>query len=540
MNTRLFSTCLLVGLSLFHPLPPSHADEVKLKSGESFTGRITYEADDIVKIEIAVNASIKETKIIGRADIAEITKDAPDDVEFNRVQTLIPTPSLMPTSAYRQLLETGPDSFLKAFPQSVHAPKVQEIRNTLAEELDKVERGFLKIEGDWISPQDKIDYKDLIDSRIRLLSLSNLSESRNPSGLIGAMREFEIIERNHYGSPAYPRAVELARQIIPTLGRQLQTMLRDVDFRTAEYEKALANSKPEAREQLLQARAREEKAYQDSVTADKKNGIKWIQLNPGIKASIEGYLKLASSELARINALDLETLTQQAEKLVEADKFIAAGNLEAARAKITEAAALTGQKPDTKSKGKSTSKGGAPGSTSYLASLNSKVNAKLAEEKSKADARKAAAQSEALTANLSKTSSGNTAPAGGASDTAETDAEEKPSSAEDPASAVEPVSPNIPNAPEVDDFAALAGSKKGSAKATTEPKPVAKKGKSKSSDSGTDPEEEEEKPKVRPAIVVEEEGGFPIGLIVPVITALLIVTAVLLKVFGIGGKKTED
>ena len=66
-------------------------------------------------------------------------------------------------------------------------------------------------------------------------------------------------------------------------------MLRDVDYRNAEYEKALANSKPDARDQLIQARAREEKAYQDGVAADKKSGLKWGQLNPRIKTSIESY-----------------------------------------------------------------------------------------------------------------------------------------------------------------------------------------------------------------------------------------------------------
>jgi hypothetical protein len=531
MNTRYLSSLPLLGISLLLPFSLLQADEVKLKSGQSITGRITYEADDIVKIEVSVNASIKETKIIGRGDIAEIIKDAPDDVEFNRLQSLVPTASLLPASSYRQLLETGPDAFLKAFPQSAHAPKVQEIRNTLAEELDKVERGFLKIEGEWLTPQDKIDFKDLIESRIRLLNMSNLAQSRNINSLIGAMREFETIEKNYYGSPALPKSVELARQVIPNLGRQLQAMLRDVDYRNAEYEKALANSKPEARDQLIQARAREEKAYQDGVAADKKSGLKWGQLNPRIKTSIESYLKLASSELARVNEFDVATLTQQAEKLVEADKLIAAGNIESARAKITEAAAMTGQKTATGAKSKSSSKtktkGGGKGG-SYLAALTSKVNDRIADEKAKAEARNVAAKSEALTANLNKTSSANKN---------DLPAEEKPEG-EAPTDGTETVDAK-PDNTEVDDFAALASSKKGSSKANEEKKTAAKKGKAKSDVDTDEDEGDEDKPKSRPA-AVEEEAGFPFGLIVPIITALLIVTVVVLKVLGIGGKKTEE
>lgn len=536
MNTRYPSSLPLLGLSLLFPLSLLQADEVKLKSGQSFTGRITYEADDIIKIEVPVSASIKETKVIGRADIAEIIKDAPDDVEFNRIQGIVPTASLMPASAYRQLLETGPDSFLKAFPQSAHVPKVQEIRTTLAEELDKVERGFLKIEGEWLTPRDKIDFKDLIDSRIRFLSMSNLAQSGNINGLIGAMREFETIEKNYYGAPAFPKAVELAREVIPNLGRQLQVMMRDVDYRNAEYEKALANSKPEARDQLTQVRAREEKAYQEAVAADKKSGIKWVQLNPRIKASIEAYLKLATAEFARVNEFDVTVLTQQAGKLVEADQLIAAGNIEGARSKITEAAEMTGQKTDTGSKSKSKAKGGSKGG-SYLATLTSKVNERTADEKSKAEARKAAAESEALTANLNKTAAAGAAEAEAAGVAAgETTAGE--TATEGDGTAAE----SRPGAPEVDDFAALAGSGKGSSKAVDEKKPAAKKSKSTSDDESDESEEDaedEDEPKTRPA-AVEEENGFPFGLIIPVITALLIVTVVLLKVFGIGGKKTEE
>jgi len=263
--------------------------------------------------------------------------------------------------------------------------------------------------------------------------------------------------------------------------------------------------------------------------------MKWVQLNPRIKASIEAYLKLATAEFARVNEFDVAVLTQQAGKLVEADQLIAAGNIEGARSKIAEAAAMTGQKTDTGSKGKSKSsskaKGGSKGG-SYLATLTSKVNERTADEKSKAEARMAAAESEALTANLNKTAAAGAAGAAGVA-AGETTGGETPTEGDGTAAE------SRPGAPEVDDFAALAGSGKGSSKAADEKKPAAKKSKSTSDDESEEDAEDEDEPKTRPA-AVEEEGGFPFGLIIPIITALLIVTVVILKVFGIGGKKTEE
>lgn len=510
----------------------SFSDELKLKTGETITGRITYEAADIVKIEVTVSASIKETKIISRTEVAEIVKDAPDVVEFNRLQKLLPTGSLIPAGTYRQLLETGPDAFLKAYPDSTLAPKVKEIRDTLAAELDKVERGYIKLENDWISPQEKIDFKELIESRVRFLSMDGHAKSGNFNGLIAAMKEFETLEENYLGSPAFPRAVELALQVIPTLGRQLQTMARDVDYRNAEYDRALQASSQQAREQLIAVKANEERAFQERVAAEKKEGVKWIALNPGMKTSIEEYLKLASGELARVREYDLTLLRTQADRLVEADKLIAENKLGDARAKLAEAAALTGEKTDTKApKTKSKSKSKGPSvAGSYIAALNAKITTRLEEEQVKTKAKMAAEKSEALAANLKEG-------AGEKSDTGTPS--ENPPATDSKEGETKTEEAKKPDQAPVDEFAALAASKK-QPESDAKDKAKDKAGAAKKTKPARKETSEEESGETLPPPVVEEEGGFPKWLIVPMITVLLIVVVVVLKVFGIGGKKAEE
>jgi hypothetical protein len=530
MNSgRLLPALTIPCFAFILTLSVSFADEVKLKTGEVYKGRITYEADDIIKIEIPVSNSIKETKVVGRATIAEIKKDAPDLVEYEKIQALLPTGSMIPASGYRQVLETGPDAFLRNFPQSEFAPKVTEVRKVLAEELDKVERGFLKLGENWVSPQDKIDYPEIVDSQVRFIRMQNHANAGNYNGQISALKEFEVIEKDYLGTPIFPKAVGLALEIIPALGGQMQNMLRNVDYKNAEYERNLAASTAEARDQVMAARAKEEKGYQDAVSAEKKLGVKWVQLNPRLKSSLETYLKFASGELARLRGLDLNQLAAQGDVLYEADKLIAAGQIDQAKAKIGEAAALTGQKVDAGSTAKTKSKPGAK-SGSYLAALNAKISEKLAEEKGKMDARKAAADSEALTANLKKN----------LDSSAPTDPAVVPAEGTEGAEATEAP------AADVDEFAALAGSKKGAQKPaetgktkSESAKSKAKKTPAKSSKSDDDEDGDEDAPKRAP-VVVEEEGGFPFGWIAPILTVLVIVAVVLMKVFGIGGKKSEE
>jgi hypothetical protein len=518
------------------PLP---ADEIKMKAGQTYTGRITYEAADIVKIELNVSGSIKETKVLGRADIASITKDAPDDVEFNSLQKLLPTPSLLPAENYRKMLETGPDTFLRNFPDSKHAAKVKEIRETLAKELDQVERGYLKLENDWITPQDKIDFPELVDSRIRLARMLVYAKTPNINSCISALREYEFIEENYLGSPAFPKAVATGIETISSLGRQLQTLSANADYQEKEFERSLEIASPENRAQITAARAREDKMFSERVAADKKAGIKWVQLNFRNKDSINEYLKLAGSELARLREFDLAGLAAQGEELVAVDKLVAANQIADARARLTVAAAMMGQKTgptSSKSKSKSVAATG-----SYLAALNAKISAKEAEEREKAKAKDAASDSEALTANLKGSADGKGDASKGAPDS-------EPGNAPGGTKDADEKGQDKPAEP-VDEFAALSGGKKSSetssdskakekgSKTKSETKPKAKSTESEEDEDG----EEGKTRKPRPApVVIEEEDGFPFWVIPVGITLLALIAIVVMKLLGIGGKKGEE
>jgi len=262
-----------------------------------------------------------------------------------------------------------------------------------------------------------------------------------------------------------------------------------------------------------------------------------VQLNFRSKQSIDDYLKLAAAELTRLREYDTAALAAQAAHFVEADKLIAANQIPEAKAKLAQATSLSGQKAGSssspsKSKGKSGGKSG-----SYLSILNAKIAAKEAEEKEKAKAKAAAADSEALTANLKRNESGK--------GTADPDAEGAPA-AEGEKGEADMAKEKEP----VDEFAALGSSqkpadKKGESKGSSnESKSKSKptKSKAKSTDDSSDDEENGEgqgKTKPRP-VAVEEEGGFPFWVIPAGITLLAVIGIAVMKVLGIGGKKSED
>jgi hypothetical protein len=476
------------------------ADEIKLKNGETISGRLVFESDDFVRIEVAISASIKETKLVSRTEIAEIVKEAPDNVEFAKLEKVLPTGSLIPAGAYQSIITTGPEAFLSAFPDSKHVEKVEQIKATLERELDKIERGYVKIEGEWISPQQKAEFKALTNSKVQLLSLKQFMAGGNYNSLIGAMRSFEILEGKFYGTPAFADSIDLAVEVIPLLGSQLQKLSRDVEYRNAEFQRKRDTLDEIGKAQIDAALAQEEAQLDAAIGEDKKNGIKWITLNSRSKDAIDSYIQLAVTELERIKQLDSASIKDQSEQLVAVDEMIAEGELATAKTKLVEAAALSGKSLSRNSR-KSNS-----GPSSYIAALNLKLNERFAAEEEKLKAAEEAAASKSLADNLKKS---------------EEDKEADREGSEEEMNKDEKTSKSVA-------FNALSGAdtNKRSKESEEKPKPE--------SSSSSEREDSPQPP------ALEDEGGFSLGLLVPILTVVLIVVVVLLKALGIGGSKDSD
>ncbi len=500
----------------FGNLTLTHADTVKLKDGTVYEGKITLETADLIKIEVSVTERIKETKTVAMSEVAEVIKTAADDARFAEIQKLVPTGSMLTAEQYQTMIRTGPEDFLRNFSGSKHRDRVQTIMATLEEELDKVERGFLKLEGEWYSPQDRIDYEKLIESRIALLRMKQSSSRGRYLDLIAAMRNFENLEENYFGTPAFAEAAALARQILPNLGRQIQALRRDVDVKNQQWEENKNALDLQSRQRVEAARAREEAQFAAAVAADKKAKIKWTRVNPRSPENLDQYIQFVAGELSRIRGYDIEALKELGEALVVADKLLAQGELEKADAQLEEASELSvGQSSGSRSSSRS------KGSSTYLGALNAKLKDKVDARKAAEKAAEEAQKSEALAAELKGSQSASSGDLDLSTETAEPAMED----AENPVAAEEKTEEPV------DAFAALA---------TNTPKTETKKDavpEKKPKSSQREERDREERYSPPPA---NTGGGIPINIIIPILTVLVIGTVVVLKVLGIGDKKKSD
>jgi hypothetical protein len=505
----------------------SQADTVKMKDGKVYDGKITFEGTDFIKLEIPVSATIKDTKTLVRTDILEIIKAAPDDVALDALRKQLPAPSLMTPEGYRTMIDKGPKAFLTQFPSSRHKAEVEKIMADLTSELDKVERGGVKLEGEWVSAQDRKQFEALTNSRIRLVVMRRNLAQRN---FIAALRDFEVLEEQFYGTPAFAMSVAEIQQALPAFGGLIQQSLNSVTARNEQWEKDKGVLDEVARAQVEGARAQELANFTRATTQEKAAGVKWLTINNNLPESLNGAITLIKSEITRLAAMDVAALTQMGEQLVAADKLIAEGKLAEAREAITKATGSAPKSSGSSKSGssKSSSKGKAP-KTSYVAALTTKISEaeqaiKLAVEQAKDAAEGAKAASAVKGSEAPLVTSANPGEA------APVPAEGDPAAA-DQASALTGL---LATGAKSD-----AAGEKGKAEEPAK-KSSAKKSSSKKASTSDDEDEDldEDKPK-REAPVDDEEdgGGFSVQRIIQIGAAILVLALVVMKVMGVGKKK---
>lgn len=399
------------------------ADTIKMNDGSEISGKIVLEGSDFVKIELQTSATIKESKMIKKSDIKQILKTAPDDLEWEKIQKLVPTRSLTSASSYRTMIEAGPKAFIATYLNSVHKTKVSEILKTLNEELDKVERGYQKIEDEWFSPEDRQNFSMRVEAKKRYLAMQNQVAQHNLPAYVQAMRSFQILDENHFGSPGHAQAVAGVKELLPVIGQTATRFLRDVNARNQQFERDKELLDAGAKAQVLAAREREEIMYQRSLAADKAAGVKWVGVNIRSTESLTALITLVKSEIERLKSVDAVALKARAEKLYEADKLIAEDKLVDAKVIVSQIEALPGE-PKLKSsrkKKKSSSSDKSPekAAKSYYVAVSQKLADKLAAEaQATADAAAEAEAAKVVGNGKKKDDKSAAAPAGGDGDAA--------------------------------------------------------------------------------------------------------------------------
>ncbi len=308
-------------------------DTYILKGGEKVEGNTISETDKEITLQIAITATIKDERIIKKADVISVKKIAPDEQAWPTLKALALGDESLELADYMQAT-TKLGTFASLYPQSSHATEAKAKLGLFEAEKKRVEAGELKIGGKWLGAEEAEQEKVQIGGKILL---SRMKQFAAAAQYPETLNVFDALEKNYPGCAAMPDAVDIARKAIPSLklaAEQRQTQLKQY---TLEIAARLANTRSPEREQVEAVQKKNLAAIESVVVAAEHSGAIWLPLSPANDRSLTALIAKCTSELTRINALPADKMRQSLKSVAKAKAAFENNDIAAVEKALIEA-----------------------------------------------------------------------------------------------------------------------------------------------------------------------------------------------------------
>lgn len=318
----LFSLFLLPWASL-------PAESIELRDGTKVEGKILAVTAATVLLEVQTSPTIREEKSYPRSEVSKIQRATQDDVAYAEVAALTVPATANNPAVYDAPLERV-RAFMTNYAYSKHMSEARQLAAALESDRARVAAGEVKLDGVWVAADASPAERTELGGRVQL---AKMKESADP---ITALTSFEMIEKNHLTSSAFPESVKMARESLLKLRANLLRARADLDRRTLEQEQGIRLASVDRRLQIEQGLAEEKAAVQAQVERAKQSGSKWVPVLLDAKLLADLSTRVESEE-ARLSKIDVETLAAGAAAVHQAQRQLAAGELTAAKASLAQA-----------------------------------------------------------------------------------------------------------------------------------------------------------------------------------------------------------
>lgn len=278
----------------------AHADTIRMRNGTEYEGEVVTENDDHYVVKIQVTKSIRDERKIPKNEILEIVAEKKDEIAFDKINALVPTPDLLTLAQYEKRTEAV-ESFMKEFPESGLLEDADALLKVLDGERAVVAAGGLKFEGKMIEASDRASKAYPLDARIAASKVTNLG---NAGDITGALRAWSDLQDNFSSSQAYLDTIPYAKSMMTSYLKTIDRNLSTFDARTKKRMDGLASIDQRDRQRTERAIADESAAYERKIAKEKEEKIKWLSLDPYHKGPMSDTKRLLETELGKLERLD--------------------------------------------------------------------------------------------------------------------------------------------------------------------------------------------------------------------------------------------
>ena len=308
------------------------ADSITLKNGTVLEGKIVEENPQSITIEYKVTKSINDLKTVNRSDIAKIEKEPEDQKAFKKLGKILPAADLLSAEDYDNIIGGTLTEFINTYPSSSLKGKVQNIIDELRKEKSLVESGNVKLNGNWVSPEEAA--KDNYNHSARIV-FAKMMAMLDKANFKDALDHFEDLENDYPHSISFTNSISSILEILPKYDIILQREEKAYQIRTKEREEQYRSMGAQDKLRTEQAFQAAMKKFQERVEEAKTLKKVWLPINQWDLKSIENGRQTIAKEIKRLESINLATSRTTSVALSNAFLNLSSGDLENAKKELT-------------------------------------------------------------------------------------------------------------------------------------------------------------------------------------------------------------
>lgn len=288
-------------LSLLFLLSPSllQADTYVLKNGRKLEGELLRETEEAYVIEVQLADTIKEERVIARADVLRIIEPEKGMKEFLLLREKVPAPDGLKVWQYQENIKSL-DRFIRKYPTHSKIRDAIEMRDDLRDEMRQVEDGAIKIDGVLYPAVELRENAYELDARIEARKIKDLLFQRQ---YLAGLRAYSEFLDDYASTRVNEELVPLILEVIDRHSAQAAEWLNSHEVRVEERKKGLESMKPSDRVASTRAIQVEKEMLQRRYESEVLSRVGWVTVHPFNKDSLEHTIQQAKSETRRIETV---------------------------------------------------------------------------------------------------------------------------------------------------------------------------------------------------------------------------------------------
>jgi len=286
----------IVGLCAL--VSPALGDVFLMKDNTKLEGVLVREEASSYVVEVQISKSIKDERVIAKADVKSIEIAKEDDEAFKRIASLGRVADGFSIDEYDLRIDQI-ERFKTRYPSSSKVKEATALLTALREERQVIKDGGLKLNGVIYTPQDYHSNAYDLDASLAAHAIQRLVVSGH---YLQALRAFSDFEKDYGATDSYssltPMILEAIRRYINDVAQTQATY----DQRVKEREEGLLRMDDRDRGQSVIAIQQQEEELERQFEQQKNAKLSWVTPDPFCKSALDHTLSYGKTELKRLES----------------------------------------------------------------------------------------------------------------------------------------------------------------------------------------------------------------------------------------------